>query len=209
MTAIVLFLCRALGFLGCPFRHGIRFLKSIHNRKYKNVVWVLAGICAAVPVVIILSILLATADRVFESVLSKGISEFLNPFTVIPIVFQIFFGIISMYCLICSAWAGEITEEVTVSYTHLDVYKRQPTDWRRRRTTGLRLGASLTVGEMMREMLMVRRRTRREQRTQRSRRTQRARVTQKAQESQRPRLKMECASIISGSTGRYRFCGPR
>ena len=112
MTAIVLFLCRALGFLGCPFRHGIRFLKSIHNRKYKNVVWVLAGICAAVPVVIILSILLATADRVFESVLSKGISEFLNPFTVIPIVFQIFFGIISMYCLICSAWAGEITEEV-------------------------------------------------------------------------------------------------
>lgn len=112
MTAIVLFLCRALGFLGCPFRHGTRFLKSIHNRKYKNVVWVLAGICAAVPVVIILSILLATADRVFESVLSKGISEFLNPFTVIPIVFQIFFGIISMYCLICSAWAGEITEEV-------------------------------------------------------------------------------------------------
>lgn len=35
MTAIVLFLCRALGFLGCPFRHGTRFLKSIHNRKYK------------------------------------------------------------------------------------------------------------------------------------------------------------------------------
>lgn len=112
MGAIFMFLCRALGFLGCPFSHGIRFLKSIRNKKYKNVVWVLAGICVAAPVAIILSILLATADRVFESVLDTVITEFLNPFTVIPVVFKIIFGIIAMYCLICSACAGEITEEV-------------------------------------------------------------------------------------------------
>ena len=78
MGAIFMFLCRALGFLGCPFSHGIRFLKSIRNKKYKNVVWVQAGICVAAPVAIILSILLATADRVFESVLDTVITEFLD-----------------------------------------------------------------------------------------------------------------------------------
>lgn len=112
MIAIVLFLCRALGFLGCPFSHGVRFFKSIHNRKYKNVVWVLAGICVAVPTAVVLSVLLASADRVFESMLDWVVTEFLNPFTMISIAFQVIFAVVAMYCLICSAWAGEISEEV-------------------------------------------------------------------------------------------------
>lgn len=112
MIAIVIFLCRALWFVGCPFSHGIRFFKSIHNRRYKTAVWVLAGICVAVPAAVLLSVLLASADRVFESMLDWVITEFLNPFTVIPIVFQVIFGVVAMYCLICSAWAGEIAEEV-------------------------------------------------------------------------------------------------
>lgn len=109
--SIFLYLLQSLVFVWCPFKHGLEFLKSIKSRKYKNVVWAAAGLGAAVPMVIILAVLLASADMVFQSMLDDIIEQFLNPFTVFMVVFEVVAAALCMYCMVCSAFAREIPEE--------------------------------------------------------------------------------------------------
>lgn len=109
--SILMYLLQALVFVWCPFSHASHFLKSIKSKKYKNVVWVAAGLGAAVPMVILLAILLASADMVFQSMLDDIIEQFLNPFTVFTVVIETAAAALCMYCMVCSAFAREIPEE--------------------------------------------------------------------------------------------------
>ena len=111
MGSILMYLLQTLVFVWCPFSHAIQFLKSIKSRKYKNVVWVAAGLGAAIPMVILLAILLASADMVFQSMLDEIIEQFLNPFTVFTMVVETAAAALCMYCMVCSAYAREIPEE--------------------------------------------------------------------------------------------------
>ncbi len=109
--SILMFLLQSLVFVWCPFSHASTFLKSIKSKKYKNLVWVAAGLGAAVPMVILLAILLASADMVFQSMLDHMIEQFLNPFTVFTVVIETAAAALCMYCMVCSAYARELPEE--------------------------------------------------------------------------------------------------
>ena len=111
VTSILIYLAQALSMIYCPFTHLIHFIRSIKSRKYRTVLRLLAGVCAAVPAMIILSLLLASADMVFQNMLDTVIEEFLNPFTLFPVTLQAVAWTLTLYCLVCSAWAGEISDD--------------------------------------------------------------------------------------------------
>lgn len=112
MISIIIFLVQAVGFISCPVKHGIRYVKTVRSGKYRTFLWVLAGFIVGIPVAIFLSALLASADVVFDALLSRVLVEFLNPFTVVSVVMRTIFGMFAMYCVICSACARGIKGEV-------------------------------------------------------------------------------------------------
>lgn len=115
VSSILLLLIQSAGMIYCPFRHFKAYIVSIKNQKYKTAVRLLAGLCAAVPMVIILCLLLASADMVFQNMLDVILEEFLNPATVILVVIQTAVWTLIMYCMVCGAYAGNIDDETVDS----------------------------------------------------------------------------------------------
>lgn len=121
VSSIALYLVQAIGMLYIPFKHLSDFIRSIRSRKYKTVIRLLAGVCAAIPAAIILCILLASADMVFNNMLAVLIQEFLNPVTVFLVTIQAVAWMIILYCMVCSACAGEINDKTADRRTHSPV----------------------------------------------------------------------------------------
>ena len=110
MASIVLYLAQAVGMVLYPFRHLGEYILSLKDKRSRNVFRLLAGACAAVPAVIFLCVLLSGADMVFRNMLSVVISKFLNPVTLFMVVIQTIFWSLAMYCLVCSAYGGSISD---------------------------------------------------------------------------------------------------
>ncbi len=110
MASIVLYLAQAVGMVLYPFRHLGEYILSLKDKRSRNVFRLLAGACAAVPAVIFLCVLLSGADMVFRNMLSVVISKFLNPVTLFMVVIQTVFWSLAMYCLVCSAYGGSISD---------------------------------------------------------------------------------------------------
>lgn len=93
--------CGAVGSMFRPFTDGKAYIKK---RKEKNdgsagAGWyVAAGIGIAVPCLLVLGILLASADLVFADFLERFFSTFLIPEKVFGITFMLLFGFLSSYC---------------------------------------------------------------------------------------------------------------
>ena len=68
------------------------------------------GPAGGIPAVIFLCVLLSGADMVFRNMLSVVISKFLNPVTLFMVVIQTVFWSLAMYCLVCSAYGGSISD---------------------------------------------------------------------------------------------------
>lgn len=111
VVSIMIYLAQALGMISYPFSHLAKFIASIKSRRCKNVLWLIVGICAAVPAMIILSLLLASADMVFRNMMDVIIKEFLNPVTISLVGIQTAAWTLILYCLVCSTYAGDISDE--------------------------------------------------------------------------------------------------
>lgn len=112
VISIVIFLAQALGCINWPIKHAVRYAKTIQSGKYRTFLWILAGFIVGIPVTVLLSALLASADVVFDALISRVLIEYLNLFTVISVVTQTILGMFAMYCVICSACARGIKGEV-------------------------------------------------------------------------------------------------
>ena len=110
MASIVLYLAQAVGMVFYPFIHLGEYILSLKDKRSRNVFRLLAGACAAIPAVIFLCVLLSGADMVFRNMLSVVISKFLNPVTLFLVVLQTIFWSLAMYCLVCSAYGGSISD---------------------------------------------------------------------------------------------------
>lgn len=101
----------AVGCIGKPFTDGNAFFQNRKRESDGKGRYVLFGICAAIPCVLFLGFLLATADAVFADMVQKVFSTFRFPARWFGILFMLFFGFFSSYCGIrfIEGHAGQIT----------------------------------------------------------------------------------------------------
>lgn len=102
----------SFGTIFIPWYHGMNFLKYLKVKKYRNIVLVLVGLVAAIPLLIIMGLLLGAADAVFGDMLMRWIGVFLNPLQLFEMIFMTVFGSWSMYCLMCGACMKNINPEI-------------------------------------------------------------------------------------------------
>lgn len=88
----------AVGCMGKPFADGNAFFKSRKSESDGRGRYIAVGIGIAIPCVMFLGMLLATADAVFADMMSKIFSVFRFPTKMIGISFMLLFGFFSSYC---------------------------------------------------------------------------------------------------------------
>lgn len=88
----------AIGFIGKPFTDGNAFFQSRKQESKGRGRYILFGICIAIPCVLFLGVLLATADMVFADMVQRMFSMFRFPAKVFGILFMLCFGFFSSYC---------------------------------------------------------------------------------------------------------------
>ena len=128
MASIILYLAQAVGMVFYPFRHLGEYILSLKDKRSRNVFRLLGGACAAIPAVIFLCVLLSGADMVFRNMLSVVISKFLNPVTLFLVALQTIFWSLAMYCLVCSAYGGSISDGMVNVRRHCLVYTYDAAD---------------------------------------------------------------------------------
>lgn len=111
--AVCTLLLQTVGMSLVFFGHFKSFVQSVKSQRYKTVIAVLGGFCASIPMLIFLSVFLASADRVFDNMLYTLIDSYLNPFSVIGWVVSAAFWAVCMYALTCAVRVGGIREAVT------------------------------------------------------------------------------------------------
>lgn len=88
----------AVGCVGRPLTDGNAFFQSRKQESGGRGRYILLGICIAIPCVLFLGILLATADIVFADMVWNIFSAFRFPAKLFGILFMLFFGFFSSYC---------------------------------------------------------------------------------------------------------------
>ncbi len=84
--------------VGKPFTDGNAFFQSRKRKSGGEGRYILLGICIAIPCVLFLGALLATADMVFEHMVWNIFGAFRFPERLFGILFMLFFGFVSSYC---------------------------------------------------------------------------------------------------------------
>lgn len=88
----------AVGCMGKPFADGNAFFKNRKGESDGKGRYIAVGIGIAIPCVLFLGMLLATADAVFADMMSNIFSAFRFPSKMIGISFMFLFGFFSSYC---------------------------------------------------------------------------------------------------------------
>lgn len=88
----------AVCFIGKPFADGGAFYRSKKTRESHAGWYVLIGICAAVPCLMVLVLLLMSADMVFADLLVRFAGVFRFPVKLLRILLMLVFGFLSSYC---------------------------------------------------------------------------------------------------------------
>lgn len=112
MGAIVTYLLSSCCCIGCAFSHLYYYFKNVKSKRMKTLGMVLLGIIIGVPMVIILAVLLSEADMVFKNMFDQFLENYLNPWSMIKIIFKMGVGTVGIYSLICGAAVRNINEEV-------------------------------------------------------------------------------------------------
>lgn len=81
-----------------PFTDGNAFIRSRQRAKDRKARYILLGLCAAVPCILFLGMILKTADQVFANMVNRLFADFRLPGKMISILFLILFGFFSAYC---------------------------------------------------------------------------------------------------------------
>lgn len=88
----------AIGTVGKPFSDGSAFYRSRHGKNNKSGYYILIGIGAAVPCLLFLGVMLASADMVFADMVGRFFLQFRFPSRVFGVLFMLCFGFFSAYC---------------------------------------------------------------------------------------------------------------
>lgn len=88
----------AVGAVGKPFSDGSAFYRSRPRQKSKNGYYILIGIGAAVPCLLFLGVMLASADMVFADMVGRFFLQFRVPAKCFGVIFMLCFGFFSSYC---------------------------------------------------------------------------------------------------------------
>ncbi len=88
----------AVGMIAKPFTDGSAFLKSRKKKKDGKGRYIAAGILLAIPCLLILGALLASADMVFAHLIDRMFAGFAIPSRIFGIGFMLCFGFFSSYC---------------------------------------------------------------------------------------------------------------
>lgn len=98
LAEIVAAVCGAVCFIGKPFADGGAFYRSKKTGESHAGWYVLIGICAAVPCLMVLVLLLMSADMVFADLLVRFAGVFRFPVKLFRILLMLVFGFLSSYC---------------------------------------------------------------------------------------------------------------
>lgn len=88
----------AVGCIGKPFSDGAAYRETREKKSSGRGVYVALGIAIAIPCVLFLGVLLATADMVFADMIRKAFSTVQLPAQNYGILFMLAFGFFSSYC---------------------------------------------------------------------------------------------------------------
>ncbi len=81
-----------------PFTDGKAFFDLRHGEKKSKAGLIIIGVLIAIPTIIVLGVLLASADAVFESIFSRLFEEIIKWQNILSILFMAAFGFFSAYC---------------------------------------------------------------------------------------------------------------
>lgn len=95
-----------------PFQHFASQEKNVEGGKKSKGIYVLIGLCISIPLFLIVSILLISADRVFFNMAIKVLTS-LNVLNVIGIGFSIVFMFFASYCVVAYLAGRHLKDEVT------------------------------------------------------------------------------------------------
>ena len=98
LSEIISSVFSSIGKLGTPFSDGRSFFKLHAGSRKTKIGGVLVGILAAFPILIVLGLLLASADAVFESIFSTFFEEVIKWQNILGILCMLAFGFFSSYC---------------------------------------------------------------------------------------------------------------
>lgn len=113
MTSIVLLWFEALAALPRPFSYTAELLKKVKQGKSRNILLLLGGCAAGIPVVVYLGYLLADADVVFKMIMEDFVLAFFRPSTIFSIFLMIVCTALTVCCLLgslCSMSLPEVKE---------------------------------------------------------------------------------------------------
>ena len=88
----------SFGLIYTPFSDGSAFYRNRDKSRKSNTGKVLVGVLCAIPVLVVLGMLLASADAVFESVFGEIFVEFFRIVDPVRIAIMLVFGFFSAYC---------------------------------------------------------------------------------------------------------------
>lgn len=113
----ILAIFRYCGSLICllpvPFLHASAFSKSGKASGSKNLLLVFAGVCASIPLTILVVWLLGSADAVFSSLVSRLFQDFFRLRTLISIGTSSLFAAVVFYSILCTRFAPPKHEKGT------------------------------------------------------------------------------------------------
>lgn len=118
LSAMAVCLCCALAAVVYPFCQGREFFKKIDIKRYRTVVRVLAGLAAALPIVLTAGLLLGQADMVFGTMVRNWLDTFFNLRTVLIVVSMTMLGTFGIYCLVSGACMELISADEKMVRTH-------------------------------------------------------------------------------------------
>ncbi len=105
LFAILRYGVSLIGLFPVPFRHAAVYAKSGKASKSKNVLLVLSGICASIPLTVLVVWLLGSADAVFSSLISRLFRDFFRLGTLISICAGSLFAAVVFYSILCTRFA--------------------------------------------------------------------------------------------------------
>ncbi len=105
LIAILKYGVSLIGLFPVPFRHAVVYAKSGKAAKSKNVLLVLSGICASIPLTVLLVWLLGSADAVFSNLISRLFHDFFRLGTLISMSAGSLFAAVVFYSILCTRFA--------------------------------------------------------------------------------------------------------
>jgi hypothetical protein len=95
-------LFRSIASIGMPFTDGVRFIKRTKVIKNNKTLNIILGCILALPVLLLVTSLLSSADLLFKEMTGKVFQFLVSP-RIINVILLVFFGFLACYGILCGA----------------------------------------------------------------------------------------------------------